>query len=300
MRRKILTGGIKRKGVGNMKRNGFTLIELLVVIAIIGILAAMLLPVLSKAREKARRAVCMNNLKQIGIALRMYADDYDGWLPDESGPGTGSWYVLTVRPFNKLLGKDGTGSLGGVNYVKNPEIFLCPSQRRDIIKASSVKSKGYINSVECSYAYAKPGDINSGVSYSYKEYAVWSATGLNCSIAEDSVLVADRQRPNATFGTGNLTGNLWQLEMWNNGTSPVNEYVPVVSPTAPGLILTADNNHGIDGINVLFGSGSVAWIPSRKIVQGGTTYYVLPTDNNFQGVTVWISRFHNPLINQNY
>jgi len=83
--------GSKGRGAIHHARKGFTLIELLVVVAIIAILAAMLLPALSKAREKARQAACMNNLKQIGLAFFMYANDYDGWLPD-SYNGKFVWY----------------------------------------------------------------------------------------------------------------------------------------------------------------------------------------------------------------
>lgn len=64
-----------------MKKNGFTLIELLVVIAIIAILAAMLFPALSKARQNALKASCLSNLKQVGLAFHMYANDWDGWIP---------------------------------------------------------------------------------------------------------------------------------------------------------------------------------------------------------------------------
>src|SRR5688500_1832645 len=85
-------------------RTGFTLIELLVVIAIIAILAAILFPVFAQARAKARQAACMSNMKQFGLAMLMYAQDYEETLPfaayNPPGQTLIMWYDL-VEPYVK-------------------------------------------------------------------------------------------------------------------------------------------------------------------------------------------------------
>jgi prepilin-type N-terminal cleavage/methylation domain-containing protein/prepilin-type processing-associated H-X9-DG protein len=103
------------------KKQGFTLIELLVVIAIIAILAAILFPVFAKAREKARQASCMSNLKQLGLAFVQYTQDFDETFPEGNAN-----HCTPANNATSCYGYD-AGWAGNIYaYVKSTQIYTCP------------------------------------------------------------------------------------------------------------------------------------------------------------------------------
>jgi len=122
-----------RSITGNKQRGGFSLIELLVVIAIISLLIAILLPALNQAKHHARRAACISNLRQVGVAIHMYAEDFDDTIPygPAGRPVTGSnFYTVTGNVTSLLSLEDGApvglGLLLEIYLAHQPTVIFCP------------------------------------------------------------------------------------------------------------------------------------------------------------------------------
>ena len=135
------------KSHNKKQTSGFTLIELLVVIAIIAILAAILFPVFARARENARRASCQSNLKQIGLGIMQYTQDYDETYPLYEVGGN----PATDYPYLDANGVSIDWSLAIQPYTKSMQILACPSDTYSLVFPNL---PGYGTNVRRSYAIA--------------------------------------------------------------------------------------------------------------------------------------------------
>jgi len=153
------------KAFARLERTGFTLIELLVVIAIIAILAAMLLPSLASAKQAGRKAACLSNLRQMGIAIHTYADDNNGRIPygPKAPPFTSpaSFYPSTGTPTSLISLQGGApvglGLLLERHLADQPKVLFCPGVDQPVNAAAELAKVGRFQA-QGSYYYRHGGN----------------------------------------------------------------------------------------------------------------------------------------------
>jgi len=237
------------------RHNAFTLIELLVVIAIIAILAAILFPVFARARENARRSSCQSNLKQIGLGIIQYLQDYDERFPaafnqgatgvQAGGNGTPVGWADATQP-----------------YLKSTQIFQCPSESRG--PNSDPNSNGYSDYwYNCMLSQSSPGSNswNSGISQ-----AALVATSLTVMAGD----AGDAQNGGTAGNRSNGYDSQGQVTSGANAAP--------AAPNSAGSLTVYQNGYmgggqrHLEGINLLFTDGHVKWSKSAGADTSSAVY----------------------------
>lgn len=239
------------KTFASRTKSAFTLIELLVVIAIIAILAAILFPVFGRARENARRSSCQSNLKQIGLGITQYTQDYDEIQPFVSTAGNWSvdGWMHTLQP-----------------YVKSYQVFKCPSDT--IADPAPGGLLGSYAASNIGYAHGTgTNPISTGPAWSHKAGPSATSVAVTVPLASleapsTTILAADSQG-------GNLQSASQYCDLGASWLGPIS--------AGPPRSLSQWSERHLDTINTLFADGHV------KAVK--LDYFITPSSGAVSGTS---------------
>jgi prepilin-type N-terminal cleavage/methylation domain-containing protein/prepilin-type processing-associated H-X9-DG protein len=222
-------------------KQAFTLIELLVVIAIISILAAILFPVFARARENARRASCLSNLKQMGLGMMMYAQDYDETYPDryfKNGTDTIFWWVL-LQP-----------------YTKSEQLFRCPSSP---FGGSTWPAQN--GEYGANLFVIKNNTSSGGAQPPLKMAAIASASAAYMLMDWGTYYASATNAVTSNYSWYYLPG----MGKGGGDCSAMETYSPKPS-NYPDNYNDCQNGRHFGGINMTFADGHVKWLKSNVVV----------------------------------
>jgi prepilin-type N-terminal cleavage/methylation domain-containing protein/prepilin-type processing-associated H-X9-DG protein len=239
------------------RAKGFTLIELLVVIAIIAILAAILFPVFARARENARRASCQSNLKQFGLAIMQYTQDYDEAYPPTSAGGFG---VTNPPGGSWLYGNDSAGFPIWVwpqilyPYHRSVQIFVCPSGEPTY---TDFPIRGHYGA---NWQLIKPPTIGDplrvpAVVAAANTYAIMDSGFINPTYQHALPSTAKADNGSYLPGIG---------ELGSACTAASSSYTRFVSDCQSG--------RHFGGVNMAFADGHVKWLKTAKVSEEADKY----------------------------